>query len=83
MGVQGSFEVRVRTGIMVTGKAFKRGVICYLGHQLSSESFSEVKASGLLDRFEYCDTAFEDDNVADTISEYEKEPGRKLKRWNA
>ena len=83
MGVQGSLEVRVRAGIMVTGKAFKRGAIRYLERQLSSEPFSEVKASGFLDRFEYCDTAFEDDNVADTISKYEKEPGRKLKRWNA
>ena len=67
---------------MVTGEAFKKETIRYLEHELSEDSFAEVKASGFLDRFEFCDTAFEDDNVADIIREYEEETGKKLKRWH-
>lgn len=68
---------------MVTGGAFKREVIRHLERELSSESFAEVRSSGFLDRFKYCDTAFEDDNVKDIIRGYEKETGKKLKRWGA
>ena len=67
---------------MVTGEEFKKETIRYLERELSEESFAEVKASGFLDRFEFCDTAFEDDNVAQIIQDYEQETGKKLKRWS-
>ena len=66
---------------MVTGEDFKKETIKYLENKLAEESFAEVKASGFLDRFVFCDTASEDDNVNDIIQQYEEEAGKKLGLW--
>ena len=66
---------------MATGEAFKAETIKYLENALTEESLAEVKSSGFLDRFAFCDTASEDDNVEQIIRDYEQETGKKLERW--
>ena len=68
---------------MATGEAFKAETVKYLENALTEESFAEVKSSGFLDRFVFCDTASEDDNVDQIIQDYKQETGKKLTRWNA